>query len=184
MAGRPPKPRFGPKEHARLIEVVQQKYGSCTPTNLIDAARNARTVFAHDTELACKVHEWFTWDDHEAAAKQRLSEARHLVLLYVKRPVKVSGKYAVIPMPASVSVPINGNKRDREYISTNSPRGEMELLRQAVQSTYGLRQWLKRYQAVLVSAGMADAVTSGEALAVRIERYLNKQELPSKNRAS
>lgn len=62
-----------PEKVKREIDAIVNRDGSATPERIVEAARNEQS----------ELHKCFTWDDHEAAEKYRLVEARKLIISLV-----------------------------------------------------------------------------------------------------
>lgn len=66
--------RLKPEEEAIFQELTDKDpNGLITPASVVEAA----------VPIASPLHRFFTWDDHEAAQKQRINEAQRLLQTYV-----------------------------------------------------------------------------------------------------
>lgn len=111
-------------------------------------------------------YDWFTWDDAKAAEDHRIWQARTFAQgLRIEFKVETIERGAfTVSAPQFVS-PLEGRGSGGGYFQTDPKDAEhiAEVARQAAQH---LRWWLRRYEAVVVSAGGdVDALTNlAEAL--------------------
>lgn len=57
---------LSPEEAIETLEIIKKEYGSITPENVLDYAKNPKT----------SIHKLFEWDDKKAAHQHRLQQAR------------------------------------------------------------------------------------------------------------
>ena len=142
------------EERQAIIDQFIAVHGSFEPALFVEEARSENHP----------AHNWFVWDDGEAAERYRVWQARQFVHVRVVTRIVEGGKAAVtVNRPEYVA-----QERGREdgYISVSSPAGEAELRWQALDSGFGLRSWLRRYESALLE----DEVKAVEALIRRIDR--------------
>jgi hypothetical protein len=110
----------------RELRALEDSRGRLTPEQVIGAAQDKNSA----------LHDCFTWDNSEAAAKWRLEEARELIrrvrievtveertirtIAYVRDPQKPSGETGYV---STMKV----RKREREDIIAEEIRGVIEL---------------------------------------------------------
>ena len=118
-------------------------------------------------------HDYFDWEDTEAAHKHRLWQARQFVKFTI--PVKVElevehdmtdGKGVITLRAPAVVSPATERACGGGYVSTATPEGRDILRDQALNSGYGLAAWLRRYESIM----RADEVKAANALIRKLQR--------------
>lgn len=99
------------------LERIEKESGAVTPNNLLVAATPENSV----------MHPCFTWNDKEAAIKQRLSEARQIIRSIVRVCVSEDEKREEKEIRAYVNInPRNGHGAAGEFISVDRALSDEE----------------------------------------------------------
>ena len=146
--------RYTAEDRQVIIDLFIAEHGSFDPAVFVEEARS-------DNHPA---HDWFTWDDNVAAERYRVWQARQFVHVRVVTRIVDSGTAEVeVSRPEYVAQQSHGVDG---YIPVSSPDGEAELRWQALDSGFGFRSCLRRYESVMLE----DEVKAAESLIRRIER--------------
>ena len=148
--------RYTAEDRQAIIDLFIAEHGSFDPAVFVEEARSENHP----------AHGWFEWDDGAAAERYRVWQARQFVHVRVVTRIVDGGTAEVeveVSRPEYVAQQSHGVDG---YIPVSSPDGEAELRWQALDSGFGLRSWLKRYE----SAMLEDEVKAAESLIRRIER--------------
>lgn len=119
---------------AQELEALVNEQGLLTPRAVLAAARPQNSA----------LHEYFTWDDGEAAEKWRIEEARRLI-----RSVTVTfGEREEISVPVFVSLPADRAHGDG-YRTLDSVRSSSFLMKQLLAEVQRqIQMWQERAQAL------------------------------------
>ena len=146
--------RFTVEERRAIINSHISEYGVFEPIAFVEEARSSNHP----------AHEWFTWDDSVAGHRHRIFQARQFVHVRVVARIEERGSVTVtVRKPAFVA---RESTDEGGYVSVTSRVGEDDLRWQALDGGFGLRSWLRRYEAVLQPA----EVKAVNSLIGRIER--------------
>ena len=146
--------RYTADERQAIIDEFIAEHGSFEPALFVEEARSENHP----------AHDWFEWDDGAAAERYRVWQARQFVHVRVVTRIVDGGTAEVaVSRPEYVA---QESQREDGYIRVSSPDGEAELRWQALDSGFGLRSWLKRYESALLD----DEVKAVDSLIRRIER--------------
>lgn len=116
-------------------------------------------VVAEANDPDSPLHRHFTWDDSEAAAKQRLHEARQLI-----RSVRVEVKTETLTIAAPMFVrDPTADGRQQGYVTVASLRPNEDLAREVIVTEFGrAAAALARARAVAAALGMAEQIKEVE----------------------
>jgi len=106
-----------------VVEItrIQEKYGSITPENLVEAARSKKSI----------LHAAFEWDDNKAAEHYRLQQARSFIN-NIEVTIVSDGEERSVPVYEIVTVADSG--RQYKHIDTLT-YSEIEQVKQSTLST-------------------------------------------------
>ena len=144
----------------RLEAIAALNGGRITPQQVVDDARDEESP----------LHDSFTWDDAEAADKQRLTEARLLLrTMYVQR-VDHTTVHKVL---AYLRDPVQPSNK-QGYISTQVLRTDADLARIALIEEFGraaaaLRRALEVAKALSLEGEVQGQIDSLSRLKARVE---------------
>lgn len=144
-----------------LQSLADKNDGRLDADMVVKAARSPRSP----------IHDRFTWDDEEAAAKQRIAEARALI-----RSIKlvVINKDVTFEVPKYVRDP-EARSHEQGYVAVVKLRGESDLARSACLREFErAREALRRAQSLSAYFGLEDQVQQG--LELIQELYRRAQE--------
>ena len=136
---------------AELERLALEGGGRLTPEAVVQEAADPASI----------LHTSFTWDDSEAAAKQRLFEARTLI-----RSVKISvtTERVTVQAPFFVRDPTADGK-EQGYVTLISLRTDEEAARETVVAEFARAATaLRRARAVAAALGVAERVSEIETL--------------------
>ena len=145
-----------------LQALADQNNGRLTPEDVVSHARSENSP----------LHSFFTWDDAEAATKQRLHEARELI-----RSVKVEVTLDKVTVHAPFFVRDPGRPaKEGGYISTPKLRSNEDLAREALVAAFNrvvsVLQGARELAAVL---GMDKEVTALQKRVLLLTTKAEKQ---------
>ncbi len=139
------------------LKQLENERGELTPQSVVERA--------HDPESL--LHEYFTWDDQEAAYKWRLEQARRLI-----RSVRLQINETQTNI-RSVAYVRDPSKPDKEtgYVSTASIRTDKERAREAVKAEIDRAiSCMSRAYEVAHAVGMANEIDSLRAELERVRK--------------
>lgn len=143
----------------RLEEIAERNAGRLTPEDAIEDARDPESP----------LHPHFTWDDSEAAKKQRLYEARMLI-----RSVRVTTvvNQTVMRTIAYIRDPAKASD-EAGYVSVAVLRTDEDLARAALVEEFGraaaaMRRALEVAKALSLEADVEQQINAIEALKERV----------------
>lgn len=118
---------------AALDGVPLDEDGRRHPEQVVEVARNKRNP----------LHDWFTWDDSEAARLRRIDEARALIRVVSVEMVN-NGRHFTVPTYVNL---ISDRKDGGGYRETQDVLADAELC-QSLQDTAmsELRGWMRRFE--------------------------------------
>ncbi len=117
------------KAHQELDE-IEKKYGTVSPELVLERASQRKSV----------LHPLFTWDDTEAARKQRLAEAGHIIRSIT---IRKEDSTPIVRAFHCVRQEPNG---PTEYVGLAKVLSEPELLRKVIErAKKELIGWTERY---------------------------------------
>ena len=157
------KTRYTMEERCRIANEHAKSHNGFRGEEFLAAAENADHP----------AHDWFNWDDGEAAHKYRLWQSRRFVSditieVHMDKPtatapgeVKLEVRVETKTAPMFVS-PLETRNEGGGYIPTDTEEGRSALGREAAQR---LGEWIERYESVLADAEQAML----ESLKERIE---------------
>lgn len=124
--------------------------GVIRPVDVVEAARDEESP----------LHDWFQWDDDEAAHQYRLLQARNLLRVYVNvEPSKDSE-----PVRAFVSLTSDRAKEGGGYRALAEVMGDDAMREQLLRDAFvQFRNMQKRYQHLKQLSKVWDAVAEAEA---------------------
>ena len=146
--------RYTAEDRQAIINQFIAEHGSFDPALFVEEARSQNHP----------AHGFFEWNDGAAAERYRVWQARQFVHVRVVTRIIDGGTAEVaVSRPEYVA---KQSRREDGYIGVSSPDGEAELRWQALDSGFGLRSWLRRYESALLE----DEVKAAESMIHRIER--------------
>ena len=150
-----------------LYALAERHDGKLTPDLVVGAARDP----------ASPIHDRFTWDDSEAAAKHRQNEARALI-----RSVKVEVRtdFFSVSAPAFVRDPEAGQAQG--YTSLGRLRNDLETARESVLAEFSRASTaLARAKAIAVVLGLANQITEIEGQIIHLSERAASVEASTSN---
>lgn len=125
-------------EAGKELERLEKENGLVTPNNLLEAATPEDSV----------MHPCFTWNDKEAAIKQRLSEARQIIRSIVRVCVSDESKHEEKEIRAYVNInPKVGHGAIGEFVSVERALSEEETRKIVLKKVLDeLSAYKKKYQ--------------------------------------
>ena len=149
------------KTIADALAVIESKAGRLTPDAVIEAARPKDSV----------LHNCFTWDKTEAAAKQLLYEARSLIRSVRVTTVVKDRVFRTIAYVRDPSVAAN----DQGYISVAKLRTDADMAREVLLEEFGraasaMRRALEVSEAVNLRDEVQRFVRDIQTLTVTLEQ--------------
>jgi len=132
-----------------LKKLSEQNGGVLLPEDVVAAARSPKSP----------LHNWFTWDDDDAAQKWRLVQARELIRS-IKIEVQTNKSAPVIISPVYVHMPTaEGEKRSTGYVSIATLRKDEDLARDALVEEFSrAAAYLRRAYGIAAALKMQDRV--------------------------
>lgn len=160
--------RFTKALRTQIVEEFTSRHnGLFTPTLFIEEVRA--------TGPDHPAYDWFDWDDTAAADKWRIYQARQFVsdlrIEYKIEVIRETGTFTVSTEVPQVLSPLRDRHKGGGYYVVH-PGSEEHLSELAQQASMGLRQWLKRYEAVVLSVG--EEIGDIVSLAERLEKAASK----------
>lgn len=133
-----------PQEVGQELERIEQKHGKCEPEIVLDEARDPESP----------LHDYFTWDDAEAARKQRLAEARKVTRSVIIR--EVDGHEPEGPTRAFVHIT---DEDGSGYESTTVAMKDQDKREQILERAYrDLERFKDRYGHLEEFADLIDSI--------------------------
>lgn len=120
------------------LERIEKEKGTVTPHNLLEESTPEDSV----------MHPCFTWNDKEAAIKQRLSEARQIIRSIVRVCVSEDEKREEKEIRAYVNInPKSGHGAEGEFISVDKALSDEETRRIVLKKALDeLSTYRRKYQ--------------------------------------
>jgi len=97
-----------------FLDGLSERYGQLTPAAVVEAAQPERSP----------IHDYFTWDNDEAAAAYRLHQARLLVNHVMVEVVLTGGERDRARAFVHVSLEEEGGGADRKYLTVEAVMGD------------------------------------------------------------
>lgn len=143
------------RDHAAIREEIERLKcdGVIRPVDVVDAAR----------DKSSPMHDWFQWDDGEAAHQYRLQQARELLRVYVN----VTPADNVTPVRAFVSLTSDRTKDGGGYRTMPDVLSDAELsARMLADAFVQFRNMRKKYEHLKQLAKVWQAVDEAEEVRV------------------
>lgn len=134
------------KVEARLKKLADLGGGRLTPDSVVEDAKSPRSP----------LHDWFEWDDTEAAHQWRLTQARELIRSV---RVEVQTEHRTVSTVRYVRDPNAGND-EQGYVEVARLRKESDLAREALRrEIIAANALLDRVQELSVALGLEGEVS-------------------------
>lgn len=150
--------RISKEQRQQIVEEFARRHnGTYNPLLFLEEVRRAGEQHP--------AYDWFEWDTAKAAHQYQIEQARNFardlrVKFTVEEVPRSSGmrvRETVVPMVIS---PMADRKNGGGYVLMDPNDPEM-MAEHALQAAVALRAWFKRYQAVLIHAGVKPARIEG-----------------------
>ncbi len=151
-----------PKIEKALQEIADRSGGRLTPDQVIEEARDP----------ASPLHDQFTWNDSEAAEKQRRHEARALIRSVT---IVVTNRTLVFEVPRYIRDETK-DSREQGYLNIAQVRTDEDIARETCLREFDrARAALARAQAVSQYLGVADQISDVMQLVDAVARRTQEE---------
>jgi hypothetical protein len=133
-----------------LLRLSEGDLGALRPADVVRAARSRRNP----------LHQFFEWDDTQAAAQYRLEQARHLIRSVRVTIIESGGE----SLDVSLFIANPGDEDDQPYLQTVRAFANQETRQQLLaKALRELRSWRARYETLKELSKVFAAVDELEA---------------------